>query len=232
MKIIILAAGIGSRLKGVGAPKALTLLSTGQSILEYQLEQIAAYAKLSEVIVVVGFKQERIRSAFPHLRYVENPDYEHQNTSKSLLKAIQHLDEEVLWLNGDVVFNQQVLEPVLGRRSTCMVVNTAVVGSEEVKYRTDGAGRILEVSKGVQEAEGEAVGINFFSQNDLHLLKRALDECAESDYFEKGIETCISQGCIVRAVPIAKTDCIEIDFLEDLEAANKLVGQWKQRPHF
>jgi len=227
MKIIILAAGIGSRLKGVGSPKALTLLDNGQSILEFQLEQIARYSSISDVTVVVGYKQDKIRNAFPQLRYVENPDFAKENTSKSLLRAIQDVDQEILWLNGDVVFHHHVLRSVLERRLNSMVVNSTIVGEEEVKYRTDGAGQILEVSKQVLMAEGEAVGINFFSHADLPLLKQALQECADHDYFEKGLEICIQKGCKIWTIAIDKPDCIEIDFPEDLQKANVLMKNWE-----
>ncbi len=231
MKIVILAAGIGSRLKGVGSPKALTLLSNGQTILEFQLQQIARYSSLSTVRVVVGYKQEYIRTAFPQLQFVENPNFASQNTSKSLLRAIEDLDEEILWLNGDVIFHHRILQPIFDHRNSCMIVNRAIVGEEEVKYRSNGANQILEVSKQVANPEGEAVGINFFSQTDLFRLKQTLQQCADNDYFEKAIESCIQTGCKVWAVPINKSDCIEIDFPEDLEAANVLIQSqsWNQK---
>ncbi len=227
MQIVILAAGLGSRLPGGAGPKALTALSDGRSILEYQLEQIALYADWKQVTVVVGYQQEKIRSAFPQLHYVENPHYAAQNTSKSLLRAIQTLEgADLLWLNGDVIFRHRVLKPLFERKNSCMVVNRAPVGQEEVKYRTDGAGLLLEVSKQVKQPEGEAIGVNFFCQADLPALKAALDACAEQDYFEKGIELCIQQGSKIWAETIEKADCIEIDFLEDLQAANKLILSW------
>ena len=229
MQIVILAAGLGSRLQGGKGPKALTALADGNTILQFQLEQIGHYANLSEVVVVVGYQQERVRTAFPQLRYVENPDYASQNTSKSLLRAIQDMEgEDLLWLNGDVVFHHRVLKPLLERRTNCMIVNTALVGSEEVKYRTDGTGLLLEVSKQVKQPEGEAVGLNFFSGADLPALQQALQQCLDQDYFEKAIEICIQSGCKIWAKPIAKTDCIEIDFLDDLQAANELIKSWVQ----
>ncbi len=228
MKVIVLAAGLGSRLHCVGSPKPLTLLSNGKSLLGFQLEQIAGYISLSEVIVVVGHKQEKIRAAFPQLKYVENSDYATQNTSKSLLLALHPLkNEDVLWLNGDVIFHQRVLKPLFAQRSSCMVVNRALVGQEEVKYRTDSAGFVVEVSKQVQDPEGEAVGIHFFSAADLPMFKQALEDCENRDYFEKGIEICIRAGCKVATAPIPKADCIEIDFPADLEAANELLRGWR-----
>jgi choline kinase len=59
MKIIILAAGIGSRL-GNPFPKPLTPLKNGKSIMEYQTENIASKFNIDDISVVVGFKKDLI----------------------------------------------------------------------------------------------------------------------------------------------------------------------------
>jgi hypothetical protein len=53
MKIIILAAGIGSRL-GNPAPKPLTVLQNGKSIMQMQIEQFTKYFNPDNIMVVVG----------------------------------------------------------------------------------------------------------------------------------------------------------------------------------
>lgn len=228
MKIILLAAGVGSRLGINDEPKALVPLNDGRSILEHQLENIARFHSIDDVLVVVGFKQEMIRKAYPHLRYVENIRYAKTNTAKSLLVALQQVHtESVLWLNGDVVFHSHILKALLAKNRSSLLVNNAVVGDEEVKYCTDRLGRILAVSKKVDEPEGEALGINYFHAQDVSLLTEALGECQETDYFEAAIEKCIHAGVEVWAQPIASHDCVEVDFPEDLQRANHLLQEWK-----
>lgn len=72
MKIVILAAGIGSRL-GNPFPKPLTPLANGKSIMEYQVENIASKFDIESINVVVGFKKEMIMERFPELTYIYNP---------------------------------------------------------------------------------------------------------------------------------------------------------------
>lgn len=227
MRVIILAAGKGSRFNDPTTPKPLTELANGLSILEFQLLNIEAYLSLACVEVVVGFQKEKITSKFPNLRYVYNPMYAEENTSKSLLRAMEgYIDEDVLWINGDVVFHPDILQKLLSAKDSTMVVNIGVVGEEEVKYRTDLNGNIVEVSKEVVEAEGEALGINLFKAKDLKILKRNLEFCAPNDYFEKAIEFCIQQGVVVQALPVEYSQCTEVDFPEDLERANHLIQEW------
>jgi choline kinase len=225
MKIVILAAGKGTRLAG-DLPKPLTPLANGFSILGFQLQHLARYFSLHDVLVVVGYQKEKILEAFPDLLYVYSPHYARENTSKSLLRALYKVKEDLLWINGDVVFHPSILKKILEFNRTCMVVNQHAVGEEEVKYRIDSDGLIQCVSKQVQEAAGEALGINFFKAEDLDLLREELERCQDSDYFEKGVEGAIQRGLKVWSLPVKTSLCTEIDFNEDLLYANEMLSAW------
>lgn len=229
MKVVILAAGRGKRFRALHLPKPLTCLSNGQSILQTQLHTISKFLSLDDVLIVVGYHKEKIMEQFPDLLYVYSPNFAQENTSKSLLRALRKIDDDVLWMNGDVVFHPSVLEAIINFRKTSMIVNVAQVGDEEVRYRTDANGKILEVSKTVSQPQGEALGINFFSRQDLPILKQNLDKCADNDYFERGIELSIADGVDVWSIPVKFHLCAEVDFPEDLEKANKILHVEKQK---
>lgn len=226
MKIIILAAGIGSRL-GNPFPKPLTPLKNGKSIMQMQTEHIASKFNIDDINVVVGFKKDLIMERFPELTYIYNPFFDRTNTSKSLLQALKkHRNESVLWFNGDVVFDEKLLDiliPYIKSYTSFVAVNTSKVGEEEVKYTLKN-GFIDELSKTVKHALGEAVGINFISSNDIKQFINRLEYCNDNDYFERGLELAIEKdGIKVKAVDISAYNCMEIDFLEDLENVNNLL---------
>jgi choline kinase len=227
MKVILLAAGKGSRLGDKDLPKPLTTLKNQQSLLGYQIEQLKSHLSLDDILVVVGYRKELIMDAFPQLLFVYNPAYEKENTAKSLLRALRKVKEDTLWINGDVIFHPSILDKIFKLDKTSMVVNVAPVGEEEVKYRCDDQGRITSVSKEVQNPFGEALGINFIKQMDLALLKKELELCHNMDYFEKGVESAIQKGMEVWSLPIANNLCTEVDFPEDLNRANQLIDSWK-----
>jgi len=228
MKAVILAAGKGSRLAQGDLPKPLTSLVSGKSILQHQLEVLSLYVPSDDIIIVVGYHKEQIMEHFPDFLYVYNPNYASENTSKSLLRALNKCREDVLWVNGDVVFHPSVLEAILDDPKTSMVVNVGKVGEEEVKYHQDVEGKILEVSKHVDRPEGEALGINYCSLADLAMFRSNLERCSPHDYFERGLELCIEQGMSVWSVPVDANLCLEVDFPEDLERANSMLRKWKQ----
>lgn len=229
MKVVILAAGVGSRFEEHDAPKALLPLANERTLLGTQLDAIARFVHLDNVIIVVGYHQEMIRDKQPHLSFVENPDFKTTNTAKSLLLALNQIeeDQDLLWVNGDVVFHPSCLHRLIAFDKTALVVNTAHVEEEEIKYLTDGVGRITEISKTVSSAQGEAIGINLFKADDVPILKAQLMRCSADDYFEKGIQYCIDQGMEILTVPIDQSAAVEVDFPEDLDRANELIQSWK-----
>ena len=166
--------------------------------------------------------------AHPNVSFVYNENYDQTNTSKSLLKALRASHEGgVLWLNGDVVFDHRVLERVKERivkEKSFVCVNTSSVGEEEVKYTVDSQGNIKELSKKVQNALGEAVGINFISDSDKKSVIKYLDECADNDYFERGLELAIEKnGIKIEPIDISDLFAVEVDFQADLDRANSQI---------
>ena len=221
MKVIILAAGIGSRL-GNSDPKPLTKLKNGKSILYRQVEYLSEYIGINNIITIVGYKKDLIMESFPNLIYVYNNFYDTTNTSKSLLAGLHKIEnEDVLWLNGDVVFEKELLPKIIQCSQSCMAVNTNSVGEEEIKYNVFDDGNIKDVSKTASPALGEAVGINKIMAVDFRLFKSNLKKCDDQDYFERALELSIQDGMKIMPVNINKYLCMEIDFLDDLEQINK-----------
>lgn len=225
---VILAAGIGRRFDNTPFhyPKALIPLIHGQTILAFQLEALAHFFSPTQIRVVLGYQKEKIVQQFATLSYVINPLFAQENTAKSLLRGLNGVEEDLLFLNGDVVFHWTVVEKLLQKNRTAMIVNREEVGEEEVKYRTDGQEKILEVSKHLLKPEGEALGINYIQRADLSLFKKKLEACSHQDYFERGIELAIEEGMRIWAEPVAEGMCVEIDFPEDLVRANQLIQGW------
>ncbi|MFT5231171.1 MAG: choline kinase [Planctomycetota bacterium] len=228
MKLVILAAGIGSRL-GNPFPKPLTPLSNGKSIMKMMTDNIAHYFSIDDLFIVVGFKKNSIMEAFPEMAYVYNPYFDQTNTAKSLILALRKCrGESVLWFNGDVVFDRkllEVLQPRMEEDISFVCVNTESVAEEEVKYTLQD-GYINELSKVVKNGLGEAVGVNFISKNDLEHFITRLEDCDANDYFERGLELMIEKdGAKVKAVDISQFNCMEIDFKEDLENVNKFLAK-------
>jgi choline kinase len=210
-------------------PKPLTELKDGRSIMQQQVDNLKiAFGTDYRLTTVVGFKLEAIIERFPEATYVYNEEYDQTNTSKSLLRALRASgDGGVLWMNGDVVFDPEVLRRVtqmINTDESFVVVNHSSVADEEVKYTLDADGFVAELSKTVVGGLGEAVGINFVSSVDKAAVIKRLDEVADQDYFERGLELAIAAGeAKFKAVDISDLYAVEVDFAEDLARANEAI---------
>lgn len=226
--VVILAAGMGSRL-GRSLPKPLTVLADGRTIVRQQTDKLdEAFRSGYNLHMVVGYKRQHVMEAVPTASFVHNERFQETNTSKSLLQALDCVEDGgVLWLNGDVVFDGQILSRAveyITADQSFVTVNTSSVGEEEVKYTTDAEGFILELSKTVTNGLGEAVGINYVSSTDRPILRSRLEEVADQDYFERGIELGIElDGMKVVPMDVSDLYAVEIDFAEDLTRANAFV---------
>lgn len=229
-QVTILAAGMGTRL-GRPFPKPLTVLHDGRSIMQQQLDNIrGVFGADTKISIVVGFKLELIMEAAPTATFVYNESYDQTNTSKSLLRALRASHEgPVLWMNGDVVFDPAILTRLskyIDEGQSVIAVNTAATAEEEVKYTVDSDGLVNALSKTVTNALGESVGINVIAAKDKAALITRLEECAEQDYFERGIELAIEKdGLKVLPIDISDLFAVEVDFEADLERANQQASQ-------
>jgi choline kinase len=178
MRAIILAAGVGRRIKEEtkNTPKCL-LKVDGRSILDMQVDALKGY----DITIVVGYEAGQIMEKYPRLNYVFNPDFASTNTIYSLCLALDHKD--TLVLNGDVVFDPKILA-MLGKPN-CAAVEFKTVDPEEVQVKIDE--EIIRIGKNIS-GEAEAVGIYRFSGNFCQKLKEQMKEMERTLYYEDAVD--------------------------------------------
>lgn len=218
LKAIILAAGMGTRL-GTMIPKPLTAIENEKVIIDYQVEAFSEYLGPHNIYVVVGYKKELIMERHPQLIYIYNNQYAHTNTAKSLLMAAQKLnDEDVIWINGDVIFEKRLIKKLINTPQSCSLVDREKCGSEEIKYSCYDDNCIKYISKVVKNALGESLGMNKIVNGDLNKFKKALFEVGDKDYFEAALEKLtLTRDLLLKPVDKEELYCKEIDFAEDLQ---------------
>ena len=116
MRLIVLAAGQGTRLGALAAdrPKALVELA-GRPLLDWTLAAAAAVARdddgLDGVVVVGGHGIDHLRS-YP-VRLIENADYATTNMVETLLHADELFGDGFVVSYGDIAYRPDVLRAVL-----------------------------------------------------------------------------------------------------------------------
>jgi histidinol-phosphate/aromatic aminotransferase/cobyric acid decarboxylase-like protein/choline kinase len=117
MQAIILAAGMGKRLKNLTGDVTKCMVKVnGVTMIERMLSQLDSL-DLSRVVVVAGYKAEKLKEFISTLRvktpiqYVENQIYDKTNNIYSLYLAREYLrQEDTLLLESDLIFDDCVLK--------------------------------------------------------------------------------------------------------------------------
>ena len=111
MKVIILAAGEGKRLKPLTNDKPKCMVNLfGKKIIDYQIEVFKKFG-ISRIIVVTGFKNESVDIS--EIKIYQNQDFDRTNMVATLFCAKDELNDDVIVSYGDIVFEESVLEKLL-----------------------------------------------------------------------------------------------------------------------
>lgn len=112
MRIIILAAGQGTRLRPLtdDRPKCMVELD-GKPIIEHQLDLFKKF-NLTDINVVTGYLEEKIN--FNGLEKFYNPKFNTTNMVSTLFCASKLFDgkDDVLISYGDIIYNESVLSDI------------------------------------------------------------------------------------------------------------------------
>ncbi|MBQ9833109.1 MAG: aminotransferase class I/II-fold pyridoxal phosphate-dependent enzyme [Clostridia bacterium] len=120
MQAVILAAGMGKRLKHLTQDATKCMIKVnGVTLIERMLSQLDSL-KLEKIVVVVGYQSQKLidyistLSISTPIEYVDNPIYDSTNNIYSLFLAREHLlNDDTLLLESDLIFEDAALEALI-----------------------------------------------------------------------------------------------------------------------
>lgn len=120
MQAIILAAGMGKRLKDLTAGNTKCMVKVnGVTLIERMLSQLDSQ-QLSKIVIVVGYEGNKLINYISTLNvvttieFIENPIYDKTNNIYSLALAKEKLlEDDTLLLESDLIFEDAVLDTLV-----------------------------------------------------------------------------------------------------------------------
>jgi len=229
MKAVILAAGKGSRLRGVAGDKPKCLANVGDlTLIERQILALRRCG-IDEIVAVVGFGANQVRNVCgDEIEYVENPIFFRTSSLYSLWLARDWFSEGFIVLNSDVLFHPQLLADLItARHEDALLISykddSNPLGDEEMKVIAR-AGKVVDMSKTISplDADGENVGILKFGQTGAALLARQLGILIAKGAYRAWAPRAFREFARSRSLNVIGTrglPWIEIDFPEDYHRA-------------
>jgi len=249
MNVIILAAGMGTRLlpETQNIPKGMVKLFD-KSLIEIQID-IFKKCGIDDISIVRGYLAEKIN--FPSVTYFKNENFSTTSGNESLYSAKQKLDDTIICY-ADLVFDTSIIKKMIDFNGD---VGLAVKSDWESRYaeRTlhpiseadnvlfDESGKIIEIRKNIQKPNanvGEFLGIVRLSSRCSDLFLKRFSELKEShvgtfhgspslkqSIIPDMIQELIDLGTNVKPVMVSEK-WVEIDTPEDLEIARKVFANF------
>lgn len=221
MQAIILAAGGGTRLKSVTDDPKCMLEVGGESLIKRQLRLLEKV--YSAPLIVVGYKHKTLVEHVGWSDFVMNPVWKQSNTLLSLLFAISGSPMDTLVINGDVVFEEELLGKMLAADyNACAVQVLDSPTDEEVKVDGD-RNRVTAIGKNVR-SDIEAVGVYLFRRPVVKAIRNTAHKLDNpiTSYYEDALNLCLESNhpmCQIETV-----NAVEIDTPEDYERARDIYG--------
>lgn len=231
MKVLILNSGIGKRMGSLTSehPKCMTEIGKGETIISRQLKQLQQCG-ITEVVMTTGLFDKVLVNYCNSLnlklqyKFVNNPIYDKTNYIYSIYLARDYLDDDIVLMHGDLVFELGVLREVLKQKTSCMTISSTIpLPSKDFK---------AVINNGLIEK----VGIEFF---DNAVAAQPLYKINKREwmiwmkqiifYCENGQVSCyaenayneVSDKCPIYPMDFTNRLCAEIDTPEDLKFINK-----------
>ncbi len=229
MKAIILASGIGKRLKPITDEKPKCLVKINEkSILEYQLDSLYR-SNIKNVAITTGPFEEQIKNLlkknYQHMNVilVKNPKYNSTNYIYSLWLTKEFIDEDIILIHGDLIFDYVLLKKIHDKKENGVLVNKTITPPKK------------DFKAFVKETYVRKIGVNLFGKNAFFCLP--LYKFSKKDFlvWMDEIEKEINHGNVniyaedalnnildkILLYPVYYSEefCMEIDTLEDLKKA-------------
>lgn len=226
MKVVIFNSGLGNRMGEFTKHnhKSMAVLKNGETIFHRQLRLLSAEG-IKDFIITTGPFEEQLKkeaAAFPDLNFtfVRNDIYDKTNYIYSMYLAREHMDDDLIFLHGDLVFNRKLVHDVLA----CDDKNTATVNFKKALPEKDFKGRVkdgkvLEVS--IKIFDEDCFAFQPFYKMDKATAAAWIAKVVE--FIEKGEDKCYAENALneifadlnVRAFSYEDYYIDEIDNLDD-----------------
>ena len=249
-KALIIAAGLGSRLKKhtENLPKCM-LDFGGKTLLQRQLD---SYKKngIKDISLIRGYKKEKIN--YKGIKYFENTDYKNNNILNSIFYAEKAINGNIIISYSDILFNSSVVERTLNSDHDISVVvdidwrgyyvgrkDHPISEAENVIFNSNNeVEKIGKINTGKEEVHGEFIGMIKLSNRGTEIFKehfhrlkkiywnkpfqraKIFQKAYLTDFIQELVDIGVKVHCVIIESGWKEIDTVE-DYKKALVAFNK-----------
>ncbi len=231
MIALLLNSGMGTRMGELtkDSPKCMTKLCSDETIISRQLKYLSNLGITKAVITTGPFEnklKDYCNGLFPDISFtfVNNPEYRNTNYIYSMFLAKEYLNDDIVLMHGDLVFEKSVLKDLIASDSSCAVISSNIdLPEKDFKAKTEN-GYIRKIAIDIFEGCYAFQPLYKINCNDFILWMKKIEEFCKSGndkcYAENAFNE-ISDTCLIKAYDVKDRMCCEIDSAEDLKTVNE-----------
>ena len=243
MKAIIFNSGLGNRMGQItkAIHKSMVQLYNGESLLHRQLNILSSLG-VTEYVITVGPFEEQLRETaveFPHCKFVfvRNDIYHKTNYIYSMFLARDHINDDMLFLHGDLVFNKKFAADLLTAPAPCCapVNRSCALPEKDFKCRIVND-RLHEVSINIFEDD-------CFAFQPFYKLSRAAASAwvgKVTQYVVDGHTKCYAENALNEILPAMDIKPFsydghfveEIDTVEDFQRVSSAIEAFDKAENY
>lgn len=243
MEAILLAAGKGSRLGKYTKDNTKCMLKVnGVTLLERTIESLVE-SNVKKLTIVLGYKGENVKKYIDEMelnkkieiKYMDNSEYENSNNIYSLYLTKNIINDDVILLESDIIFEKDIIIELVNSTEKNMAVvdkyqdwmDGTVVKFDEYKNITSFIGKDKFNYKDKDEYY-KTVNIykfskHFFNEVYMPFLEQYINVYGKNDYYETVLRiTTIFKDSELKAYNVNNKRWYEIDNEEDFKNASKI----------
>ena len=202
MQCVILAAGEGKRMRPLTAHRPKVMLPIGnRPMLDHLVDAVIA-AGISELVMVVGYEEQSIRSWFGNgndrgisIRYVSQR--RQKGTADALNTAKDLVSDRFLMLNGDMILSRDDIKALMAEKPPAMGVTTTD-RPEDYGVVTTKGDRVTGLEEKSREPRGNLInaGAYLFDKKIFPLLEKVRHSSRGELELTDALEHYIEEGSL------------------------------------
>jgi phosphoenolpyruvate phosphomutase len=218
-------------------PKCMTEISPRETILSRQLKMIAD-AGIEEIVMTTGYYDGALVNyceslGFPlRFTFVKNPVYDKTNYIYSIYCARGHLNDDIILMHGDLVFENEVFDRVVSSPVSCMTVSSTVPLPEKDFKAQIKDDMVMKVGIDIFDDAMEAQALYHLKKDDWRIWLDKIVEFCEAGNTGVYAENALNDLCgaaNIHALDVGDLLCSEIDNPEDLTAVSAKLHEIESR---
>lgn len=225
-RAVFLAAGFGSRMLPItiNTPKPLVRVH-GIRIIDRLLDAVIA-AGIKEIYIVRGYLGEefdQLRSKYPSVRFIDNPDFDTTNNISSALRACDHFEDAYVFESDLFLADPSYITKYQYRTN---YLAFPVEQTEDWCFSVDEGEKIVGIAKGSAVPCWQMVGLSYWKAYDGRRLKTDIPsvfneggECQQIFWDDVALDR-RPENYDVHVRRCAASDVIEIDSFKELQAVD------------